>query len=389
MYRSRRIAEALRAARQQLPVVLITGPRQSGKSTLVRHELPDVPYVTFDDPLEVDFARQDPNGFLDRFDDAVVLDEIQLVPELMRYLKMRVDTDRRPGRYVLTGSQQFAMMEQVSESLAGRVAILELLPLSLAERDPIPPLTDLIWIGGYPEPALHPDRRDLWVRGYVRTYVERDIRQMRQIADLAAFEQLIMLAAANHGQELNVARLARQVGMSQPTVKAWMGLLEAAYLGVAVPPYFRNLGKRLVKARKWYLLDSAPVCELTRQPSAEAALAGAMGGPLFEGMVVVEVLKAMAHAGLRPELYHWRSHDQLEVDLIIRTREGLQPIEIKLTATPTAGHAAPLSRFIELEADAAPHGLLVCRVDRERRLPGGHLALPWQALPEWLEGRLA
>ncbi len=385
MYVPRHLAAALREARQQLPVVLVTGPRQSGKSTLVRQELgTSVPYVSFDDPLEASFARDDPNGFLDRFTDAVILDEIQLVPSLMPYLKLRVDADRRPGRYVLTGSQQFAMMAQVSESLAGRVAILELLPFAIAELPTRPDLEAAIWGGAYPEPALHPDRRDLWLRGYIRTYVERDVRQMRRIVDLAAFEQLVLLTAAFHGQELNVARLARDVGMSQPTVKSWLGVLQAAYLGFTVPPYLRNLGKRLVKAPKWYLLDSALACELTRQPSAEATLAGSMGGALVEGLVVAEALKTMANAGQRPELYHWRSHDGLEVDLVVRTAAGMVPVEIKKTATPGPGHTKALARFLALEPQSAPSGLLVCGTREARSLPGGHRAIPWHTFGAWL-----
>ena len=391
MYQLRHLADPLRHARHHAPVLFITGPRQSGKSTLVREECGgELPYVTFDDPLEVAFARDDPQGFLDRFPNGCILDEVQSIPSLFPYLKMRVDADRVMGRYLLTGSQQFALMEQIAESLAGRVAILELFPFEVAElRRPhrANTLEEIVWNGLYPEPALYPERRDLWMSSYIRTYVERDVRRMRKITDLAAFEQLVMLAAAAHGQELNIARLSRQIGLTQPTVKAWLGILEAAYVGVRIPPYFRNLGKRVVKSPKWFFIDSGLVCELTRQPSGAAAVAGAMGGALFEGLIVAEAIKTLAHAGRRRALYHWRSHDQSEVDLIIGTRDRLVPVEIKATATPLPRHTAMLTRFAELEPDAAP-GLLVCRVPAARPMPGGHTALPWDQFGSWLAERI-
>jgi hypothetical protein len=382
----------LAVAMDGFPAVLVTGPRQSGKTTFLRQELgAGSGYVSFDDPLERDYARSDPNGFLDRLADRpAILDEIQYVPELLPYLKLRIDAEPSvTGRYLLTGSQQFELMHRLGESLAGRVAILELYPFSALEHAPAT-LEDAVWAGAYPVPALFPARRDLWARSYIRTYLERDVRQVMNISDLRAFELFLGLCTASHGQELNKASLARDCGVSQPTVGSWIGVLEASFVVTLVPPYFRNYGKRLVKSPKLSLLDTAIVTTLTRQPDAAAALAGPMGGALLEGWVVVEAIKCFATHGRKPDLYFWRTRDGLEVDLMIPVGSRLHAVEIKLTATPTARHAEPLNRLKALlGADAADTGVLVCTIAEPRPLPGDNLALPWQAFPAWLDRLLA
>jgi hypothetical protein len=282
-------------------------------------------------------------------------------------------------------------MAHIGESLAGRVAILELLPLSFLEL-PEAERLDLareVWLGGYPDPRLHPARRDLWMSAYVQTYVERDVRQLHNVQDLRSFETFVALCATRHGQELNMASLSREAGISQPTVKSWLGALQAAYLVHLLPPYFESFGKRLVKSPKLYLSDPGLACTLTRQPSPDAALAGAMGGALFEGWVVSEAVKTFAAGGRRPELYYWRSHAGFEVDLLLRIADRLVPVEIKLTATPTARHVEPLERFHRLAGKASTgQGVLVCRTAERRPLPHGHLALPWHEFPGWLRQAL-
>jgi predicted AAA+ superfamily ATPase len=391
MYQQRALAPILHRALLGFPAILLTGPRQSGKTTFLRHEAGEQSeYVSFDDPLERDFAAVDPAGFLDRFvDRPVILDEIQYVPVLLSHLKMRIDKEPgRCGRWLLTGSQQFSLMRDISESLAGRVAILELPPFSHAEFAR-PELEDVLWNGGYPIPAMHPDRRDLWLRGYVSTYIERDVRQIRNIPDLAAFNQFLSLVAARHSQEFHPADLSRELGVTQPTVKSWGGVLEASYVSYFLPPWSRNYGKRVVKTPKFYFYDAALVTLLTRQPNAIAALAGPMGGPLLEGWVVTESVKAFMSVGRKPELYFWRSHDGLEVDLLIVINGKLQPVEIKLTATPGAGHVEPINRFLSIAGEeAGKQGLIVCRTESERALPNGHMAIPWHAFSDWLRMRL-
>jgi hypothetical protein len=393
VYRPRLLRKTLERALRQFPAVLITGPRQSGKTTFLREEFGrGARYATFDDPLEREFARSDPEGFLDHFGEATaILDEVQYVPELFQYLKIRIDRERRRnGRWILTGSQQFGLMAGIGESLAGRITLLDLLPFSLLEtgRKRTADLASVVWHGSYPEPALFPEKRDLWLSSYLRTYVERDVRQLHNVQDLRAFETFVALCAARHGQELSQAALARAAGVSQPTVKTWAGVLEAAYLAFLLRPYFENFGKRIIRSPKLYLFDSALACALTRQPSAEAALAGAMGGALFEGLIVGEAVKVFAVEGQRPDLYFWRSHDGLEVDLLLRRGDRLIPIEIKLTATPTPRHLRPLEKFRQIAGRAAEGGLLVCRVAERRALPHGDLALPWREFPAWVREQI-
>lgn len=394
MYVPRLLAPTLAEALAQFPAVLVTGPRQSGKTTFLLEEFGrSARYITLEDPLQRGFAQADPNGFLDGLGEGrVILDEIQYAPELLPFLKIRIDRDRQHnGRWLLTGSQQFHLMANVSESLAGRIALLDLLPFSLLETSGVrnPDLPAVLWNGSYPDPALHPEKRDLWIASYIQTYIERDVRQLLRVQDLRTFETVLSLCAARHGQELSVADIARAAGISQPTVKTWINLLEAAYIVRLLPPYFENFGKRIIKSPKLYFLDSGLACALTRQPGDEAALAGAMGGSLFEGLVVSEAYKVFALKGRRPDLYFWRSHDGLEVDLVARLPRGLVPIEIKLTATPTLKHTQILGRFQELaKGSVVAKGILVCNVPKRLTLPGGHLALPWRELQEWLNQEL-
>ncbi len=394
MYVPRGIKDAVTRALTMFPSVLLTGPRQSGKTTFLKEEFGShFAYASFDDPLERAFAREDPNGFLDRFEDKpVILDELQYVPEILPYLKVRIDRERaRNGRWLLTGSQQFQVMKNVTESLAGRIALFDLLPFSVTElcaggRDA---LADMVWNGCYPEPALHHERRDFWLKAYLETYVQRDVRQMANIQDLATFEFFLSMLAAYHGQELNMASLSRRCGISKPTIKAWIGLLQASYVVFLLRPYFENLGKRLVKSPKIYFLDPAIVTYLTRQPGPGAALSGAMGGALFEGFIVSEALKVFALSGRRPDIFFWRSHDGLETDLLIQAGGKLHPVEIKMTGTPLPGHCRPLQRLKALAGDrAAETGLLVCRIKETAQLPHNNAALPWRLFPEWLRNIL-
>ncbi len=397
MYIPRLLSQTFRKTLKSFPAILLTGPRQAGKTTFLLHEFGKISdYVSFDDPLERDFAFSDPNGFLDRFTKKhAILDEVQYVPHLFPYLKIRIDANRsKNGRWILTGSQQFQLMKNASESLAGRIAVMELLPFSLGEEKRAMPekksdhrLERTIINGGYPEPFLHPEKRDIWIRSYIQTYIERDVRQLQNVKDMRTFESFVGMTAALHGQTFNGAVLSRETGVSLPTIKAWASILEASYLCYFLRPYFKNYGKRLVKTPKFYFLDSAIVCALTRQPDALSAVSGAMGGALFEGLIVNEAVKVFAAQGRKPDIFFWRSHDGLEVDLVIQAGGKLYPVEIKLTATPTAKHTEPLKKFKELAGpDSAGTGILVCRTNRVIDLPSNNVAIPWHRFPGWLHG---
>jgi len=395
MYIKRTISRVLLQACRQFSAVLVTGPRQSGKTTLLQEELGPRGYafVSFDDPVVREFAQEDPNGFLDGFKDkALVLDEVQYVPQLFSYLKVRIDADRaRHGRFILTGSQQFQMMKNVSDSLAGRVAVLELLPFALEELSDrvAPTAAEQIWRGGYPPVVLNPEARELWLRSYLSTYLERDVRQLQNIRDLAQFQSFLTLCAAAHGQEINLARLSRECGISQPAARQWIGVLTASYIVQLMPPYHNNLGKRVIKSPKLYFLDSALAAELTRQPSADALWTGPMGGAFFEGWVVTETIKFQKARAGRADIYFWRSHDGLEVDLIIESGGRIHAIEIKQTATPSSHHTATLRRFRDLAGSSAIKSLvLVCNVRESMRLADRVEAIPWHAWPHWMQENL-
>ena len=387
MYVARDLTKPFRSALQQFPAVLITGPRQSGKSTFVQHVLTKAPYMTFDDPLNRDFALRDPNGFLDQFPGkTVILDEIQYVPSILQYIKMRIDKGRKPGAWVFTSSQQFSLMKGITETLAGRIAILELPPFNLNEIGTSKrSLQDLLWTGFFPEPACYPEKRDLWLKSYIQTYVERDVRQLENIKDLRAFEIFVNLCAAFHSHEFHPAHLARDCGATQPTIKAWSRILEASYLAMMLPPFFKNYGKRIIKTSKFYMTDPSLVCFLTRQPAAESILRGNMGGAIFEGLMVCEAWKTFLNRGKKPSLFFWRSQSGLEVDMIIQARGKMWPVEIKLTSTPSLHHTEPLDLFKGMAGkESSSTGLLVCKTDRSINLPGNNTALPWVDFPDWL-----
>jgi predicted AAA+ superfamily ATPase len=389
MYIKRKIAGAFQEALSLFPACVLTGARQTGKSTFLRNELNSYRYVTFDDPVTRDFAASDPDGFIKSLGDSagIILDEIQYVPDLLQYIKMDVDNQRRPGRWILTGSQQFHLMRNVNESLAGRAVLFDLAPFCYPETSGTETLGNLLWTGFYPELALCPEKRELWIRSYIQTYLERDIRQLGNVTDIHSFDTFIKLCAARHGQELNLASIARESGNALVTLKRWISLLESCYLIYLLPPFHNNLGKRVVKSPKIYFMDSALATFLTQQPSAPAMLSGSMGGAFFEGFIVTEAIKCFFNHGKKPDLFFWRSHDGLEVDLIIQIGDKIHPVEIKRSATPKPAFLDPLNRFKMIARNSLHigEGVLVCQAETSTVLPHGNRCLPWQEFYPWLD----
>ncbi len=386
MYIPRVIEKLLPGIIAGFPCLAITGPRQSGKSTLLRQVLTDFQYITLDDPSIREQVLNDPVFFLDSLQERCIIDEIQLAPGILSYIKMRVDQDRsRNGRFVFTGSQQFNMIRNLGDSLAGRIALLDLLPFAMEEIRQAVPLesgldlfTHACRTGSYPQLVTTPeiDRR-LWYASYIQTYLERDIRSLYDIGNLREFHRFMQLLSVRCSQMLNMSTLATDVGISVPTIKRWLSVLEAGRIIYLLPPYYSNMGKRITKAPKVYFLDTGLLCHLAGIREPEQFLHGPMAGPLFENYCVSETVKSYANQGQSPRFSYLRTNNGLEVDLIIEG-PGLRPlpVEIKLSRTPSASLASGLTRYAALFAEANPEeGLLLCLADGRHPVARGVFAI--------------
>lgn len=338
----------------QYPVVTITGPRQSGKTTLCRMLFPDRAYVNLESIDERGFAERDPKGFLSRFPDGAIIDEIQRAPDLLSYIQVEVDEIRRAGRYIITGSQNFELLNTVSQSLAGRTALVRLLPLSVAEvrkTGKIASLDQLLYRGGYPriyDQDLNPTEA---LAFYVGTYVERDLRMLINIKDLSRFEVFLKLCAGRTGQILNLSSLGNDCGVNHNTVKSWLSILEASFLIKLLPPYYRNFNKRLVKSPKLYFLDTGLACFLLGIQSEEHLPAHPLRGALFETFVVSELLKSRFNRGKTDNLYYFRDNKGNEVDLVLDQGIAQRIVEIKAGQTITSSFFKGLQYFAKLSGE--------------------------------------
>lgn len=353
----------------QYPVLTLTGPRQSGKTTLCRSLFPDKPYVTLEDPDTRRFAEEDPRGFLKGIEGGAIVDEIQRAPQIPSYLQAMVDADPTPGRFILTGSQQFELMSQVSQSLAGRTAVLRLLPFSLAEAarlHPIPPLAQTLLTGFYPRihhRGLDPSQA---LGDYFTTYVERDLRQLAAVHDLQRFERFVRLCAGRVGQLVNLTSLGNDAGVSHATARAWLDLLQTSYIVHVLPPWFTNTSKRLVKSPKLYFYDVGLACWLLGLRSAEQVARDPLFGGLFENLVIMEALKARFNQGESAELYFFRDATGNEVDLLIPSGRKLRAVEIKAGATVNADYFRGLRGFAAAFPDALEGGSVVYGGDSDQ-----------------------
>lgn len=347
----RDLAPRLEAAARRFPAITVTGPRQSGKSTLCRQLFPAHAYVSLEAPDTRRFAAEDPRAFLAQFESGVVLDEIQRVPELASYLQPLIDADPAPGRWILTGSQSFALTDSVSQSLAGRTAVFELLPLTwqeVARFDRHPgTLDDALLHGGYPRIHDRGIEPADWLSSYVATYVERDVRMIASIGDLVAFQRFIALCAGRSAQLLNYAGLATDCGISQPTAKAWLSILEASFLAFRLPAWSGSLRKRVVKSPKLHFYDSGLLCWLLGIRTAQQLSTHPLRGAIFESWVVAEYAKHRANAGERAGLHFYRDRNGVEADLLVERPSGILVVEAKAGTTVTADLLSPAQRVQE------------------------------------------
>lgn len=376
--------ETLLRLAKGFPVLALTGPRQSGKTTLAKIAFPDKPYLSLEDPDVRMLAETDPRGLLSRFPEGAVLDEVQRAPSLLSYLQTSLDQDLRPGFMVLTGSQQFGLLSNLSQSLAGRVGLVQLLPFALGELQAagrLPKgLDEVLFRGAYP-PLYDRDLTPVdWYGNYVATYLERDVRQLLSVRNLTTFQRFLRMCAARTGQLLNLSGLAADCGVSHNTAAAWISVLEASYVVFLLRPHFRNFNKRLVKAPKLYFCDTGLAGWLLgiREPAQMAF--HAQRGALFENLVVVERLKTRLNQGLPPDLYFWRDSQGLEVDLLEERGGELYPVEVKSGQTLAADFFKGLLRWNQLAGRAEGKAWLVYGGSQELR-HGAIDVIPWRELP--------
>ena len=401
MITPRTLEATIKTLSDTFPVILLTGPRQVGKTTLLEAIAePDRNYVTLDDLEQRYLAQSDPKLFLQRHRPPLIIDEIQYAPELFSVIKMMVDKDKTAGQFWLTGSQKFHLMQGVTESLAGRVAVLELLGLSqseIQERQQVPflptqawleqarqtahdmPLMQVferIWRGSYPRVALNETMpRDAFYNGYLQTYLQRDVRDLTQVGDERSFYLFIRAAAARTGQQLNYADLARDVDLDQKTVKSWLSILEASGVIYLLQPWHSNVTKRLIKTPKLYFLDTGLCAYLTQWSSPESLEAGAMAGAILETYMVSEIIKSYWHNGLNPALYFYRDKEKREIDLLIEQDNQLFPIEFKKSASPSRS-ASKHFNVLESQDCNVGAGAVICLTDTDLPLSSQITAIP-------------
>jgi len=358
----RHIEQELYLLLGEYPIVTLIGPRQAGKTTLAQQALPDYAYVNLEEPETRLFAEQDPKAFLARYPTRVILDEIQRVPELLSYLQVIVDEKKENGQFVLTGSHQLALRDAINQSLAGRTAILNLLPFSISElRDGeirFDKVEDYIYQGFLPRIYDQKQRPTPAYSNYYQTYVERDVRQLINLKDLSQFEKFIKLLAGRVGQLMDYASLAGDVGVSSNTIKHWLSILEASFIVYKLSPYFENFGKRVIKAPKYYFTDTGLLCFLLGIENSQQVSRDPLVGQLFENLVVMDLVKNLYNQGKSASIYFYRDSNGMEVDIVFQRGRNLIPIEVKSSSTYKPELLKSLKRFIEI-SNATESGFLV------------------------------
>lgn len=385
----RSAAKTLHRLSRAFPVIGITGPRQAGKTTLAQHHFPEKPYVSLENPDQLDFARKDPRGFLAQFPKGAILDEVQRCPSLFSWLQGLVDAAGVMGQFVLTGSQQFGFRAQLSQTLAGRIGLIHLLPFSVSELAAVNAgktlsLAELLWQGFYPSLYDRDIQPNDWYANYTQTYIERDVQQLIQVKDLNTFRTFLRICAGRAGQIINLSSIGNDCGVSHKTVKEWLSVLEAGYIVFRLPPHFKNFSKRLIKSPKLYFYDTGLLCWLLGIKHAEQLVVNPAYGALFENFVIGEILKAQYANGDTPNLYFWRDNIGLEIDLIIDGGQALVPVEIKAGQTINQSLMKNLEKWMILAGETARPGFLVYGGEEEQKRSAVHI-LPWRRLSRLLE----
>ncbi|MEB2780180.1 ATP-binding protein [Algoriphagus sp. C2-6-M1] len=377
---SRKATEKLIELATYFKVIAVIGPRQSGKTTLVRAIFSEKPYVTLEDPDQRRFALEDPRGFLSAFPQGAILDEVQRTPELFSYLQGIVDFNPQPGQFILTGSNNFLLQQSITQSLAGRVGFLQLLPFSLSEIylsvEDIPDENLLLLKGGYPplyEPGI--PVKD-WFPNYLRTYVERDVRQIKNISDLIVFERFVRLLAGRVGQELNMTSLGNEVGVDSKTIQSWIGVLESSFVIYLLRPHFKNFNKMIVKRPKVYFLDTGLVSFLLGISMPEQLSQHPLRGALFENLVVSEMIKLRTNRGEEINLFYWRDKTGHEIDLVVDKGLELLPIEIKSGMTINSDYFKNLKFWLQLSGQEK--GVVLYAGDQKQTRSSGIEVMNWK-----------
>ena len=382
----RELSTKLLAAAHSFPAVTLTGPRQSGKSTLCRAAFPKLGYANLEPPDIRRFAQDDPRAFLAQFPDGAIIDEVQRCPELPSYLQVLIDRDPTPGKWILTGSQNLTLLQSVSQSLAGRTAVLHLLPLAHGEalrfRKHPATLDTTLFTGGYPrifDRNLDPSE---WLSAYVATYIERDVRNVLKVGDLTTFQRFVELCAGRTGQLLNLSSLSGDCGISQPTAKAWLSVLEATFIVFRLPAYSRNLRKRLVKMPKLHFYDTGVACWLMGIRNPDQLHAHPLRGALFETWVASEILKSRIHRGEHGGIFHYRDRQGMEADMVVSRGEALSTVEAKAGTTVSDDMLNTVRKVhADLRPSPASEACLVYGGDAAQKR-SDVLALPWRAIHE-------
>jgi len=393
MFKQRTLTKTINQASKSFPIILLTGPRQVGKTRLFEEcKTRKRNYVTLDDPEKRGLAKKDPALFLQLHKPPITIDEVQYAPELFSYIKIAVDSERKSGMFWLTGSQKFHLMRGITETLAGRVAILDMLGLSQAEMDgraasvlPFIPsqkwlagtrknilrkkqvkeIYKNIWLGSYPKLLTSKNiSRDLFYQSYIETYMQRDVRDLTKVGDELSFMKFLRVAAARTGQLLNYHDMANDADIDPKTAKSWLSILETSGLIYLLYPYYRNVTKRLVKTPKLYFLDTGLCAFLTQWPSSELLESGAMSGAIFETYIFSEILKTYWHNGKNPYFYYYRDHDQKEIDLLIEQGDTIYPIEFKKTASPSLNASKNFPILAKLDRKIG-HGAVICLCEED------------------------